>query len=108
MIDDVQRYYNIDRHRIYATGMSAGGGMASVSACHMADSLTPYNGGSRWGTPILPVSAPFASYERRDGCTGRSRPHPARQQRHPRLRARLPQGRRKALGLSTPFFNAVA
>lgn len=47
MIDDVQRYYNIDRHRICATGMSAGGGMASVSACHMADSLTPYNGGSR-------------------------------------------------------------
>ena len=37
MIDDVQRYYNIDRRRIYATGMSTGGGMAAVSACHMAD-----------------------------------------------------------------------
>ncbi len=37
MIDDVQRYYNIDRKRIYATGMSTGGGMAAVSACHMAD-----------------------------------------------------------------------
>lgn len=105
MIDDVQRYYNIDRHRIYATGMSTGGGMAAVSACHMADlfagvagvsgayyapvnqgcqnlpiafmalhgmadTLTPYNGGSRWGTPILPVPALFASYERRNGCTG--------------------------------------
>ncbi len=37
MINDVQRYYNIDRRRIYATGMSTGGGMAAVSACHMAD-----------------------------------------------------------------------
>ena len=37
MINDVQRYYNIDRKRIYATGMSTGGGMAAVSACHMAD-----------------------------------------------------------------------
>lgn len=37
MIDDVQRYYNVDRRRIYATGMSTGGGMAAVSACHMAD-----------------------------------------------------------------------
>ena len=37
MIDDLQRYYNIDRRRIYATGMSTGGGMAAVSACHMAD-----------------------------------------------------------------------
>lgn len=37
MINDVQRYYNIDLRRIYATGMSTGGGMAAVSACHMAD-----------------------------------------------------------------------
>ena len=37
MINDVQRYYNIDRRRIFATGMSTGGGMAAVSACHMAD-----------------------------------------------------------------------
>lgn len=37
MINDVQRYYNIDRRRIYATGMSTGGGMAALSACHMAD-----------------------------------------------------------------------
>lgn len=37
MIADVQRYYNIDRRRIYATGMSTGGGMAAVSACHMPD-----------------------------------------------------------------------
>ncbi|WP_230471867.1 alpha/beta hydrolase family esterase [Corynebacterium fournieri] len=37
MINDVERYYNIDRRRIYATGMSTGGGMAAVSACHMAD-----------------------------------------------------------------------
>ena len=37
MINDVQRYYNIDRRRIYATGMSTGGGMSAVSACHMAD-----------------------------------------------------------------------
>ena len=40
MINDVQRYYNIDRRRIYATGMSTGGGMAAVSACHMADLLS--------------------------------------------------------------------
>lgn len=37
MIDDLGSHYNIDRSRIYATGMSAGGGMAAVSACHMAD-----------------------------------------------------------------------
>ena len=37
MINDVQRYYHIDRRRIFATGMSTGGGMAAVSACHMAD-----------------------------------------------------------------------
>ncbi|GAB3076059.1 alpha/beta hydrolase family esterase [Corynebacterium aquatimens] len=37
MINDLQRYYNIDRGRIYATGLSTGGGMAAVTGCHMAD-----------------------------------------------------------------------
>ena len=105
MINDVQRYYNIDRKRIFATGMSTGGGMAAVSACHMADifagvagvsgayyapvnqgcqnlpvafmalhgmndGLMPYNGAVRRGQRVMPVPELFASYERRNGCTG--------------------------------------
>lgn len=55
MINDVQRYYNIDRRRIYATGMSTGGGMAAVSACHMADLFAGVAGVS--GAYYWPVNA---------------------------------------------------
>lgn len=35
IIDEVDRTYNIDRGRIYATGHSNGGGMTAVVACHL-------------------------------------------------------------------------
>lgn len=35
IIDELDRTYNIDRHRIYATGHSNGGGMTAVVACHL-------------------------------------------------------------------------
>lgn len=37
IIDDVSAKYSIDSSRIYATGMSQGGGMAAGLACHMSD-----------------------------------------------------------------------
>ncbi|APT93560.1 hypothetical protein CPHO_00180 [Corynebacterium phocae] len=37
VIDRVQASYNIDRGRIYATGMSTGSGMAAVLGCHASD-----------------------------------------------------------------------
>ncbi|WP_448854073.1 alpha/beta hydrolase family esterase [Corynebacterium frankenforstense] len=37
MIDDVAGKYTVDRARVYATGLSTGGGMAMVAACHMPD-----------------------------------------------------------------------
>lgn len=108
----LQREYNVDRSRIYATGMSQGGGMAAISACHMsdifagvaavsgafyapvnmncantpvafmdihgmADTVTPYYGGERWGAPILSVQTMFVSYERRNACAGGVDRHPA-------------------------------
>lgn len=54
MIDDLQRYYNIDRSRLYATGMSTGGGMAAVAACHMPDLFAGVAGVSgAYYTPVL-------------------------------------------------------
>lgn len=35
IINEVDRTYNIDRRRIYATGHSNGGGMTAVVACHL-------------------------------------------------------------------------
>lgn len=35
IIDEVDRTYNVDRRRIYATGHSNGGGMTAVVACHL-------------------------------------------------------------------------
>lgn len=35
IIDELDRTYNIDRRRIYATGHSNGGGMTAVVACHL-------------------------------------------------------------------------
>ena len=35
IIDEVDRTYNVDRSRIYATGHSNGGGMTAVVACHL-------------------------------------------------------------------------
>lgn len=35
IIDEIDRTYNIDRGRIYATGHSNGGGMTAVVACHL-------------------------------------------------------------------------
>lgn len=105
VVADVQRRYHVDHRRIYATGMSNGGGMAAVSACHMpdifagvaavagayyepvnqncasepvaflaihgmADPITPYYGGRRWGVKQLPVPEMFQSYERRNRCAG--------------------------------------
>ena len=35
IINEVDRTYNIDRSRIYATGRSNGGGMTAVVACHL-------------------------------------------------------------------------
>lgn len=55
MINDLHRHYNIDRGRIYATGMSTGGGMAAVSACHMADIFAGVAGVS--GAYYAPVNA---------------------------------------------------
>ena len=39
IIDEIDRDYLIDRQRIYATGFSNGGGMATVLACHMPDTF---------------------------------------------------------------------
>nr|WP_272885063.1 PHB depolymerase family esterase [Corynebacterium phoceense] len=35
IIDELDRTYNVDRRRIYATGHSNGGGMTAVVACHL-------------------------------------------------------------------------
>ena len=35
IIDEIDRTYNVDRRRIYATGHSNGGGMTAVVACHL-------------------------------------------------------------------------
>jgi|GEM_PF-273420 hypothetical protein len=39
IIEEIDKDYLIDRQRIYATGFSNGGGMATVLACHMPDTF---------------------------------------------------------------------
>jgi len=39
LVDKLESTYNIDRHRIYANGLSNGGGMAFVLSCTMSDRL---------------------------------------------------------------------
>ncbi|CAM3990691.1 alpha/beta hydrolase family esterase [Corynebacterium frankenforstense] len=53
MIDDVAGKYSVDRARVYATGMSTGGGMAMVAACHLPDvfaAVAPVSGA--YYTPV--------------------------------------------------------
>ncbi|MFI5505261.1 alpha/beta hydrolase family esterase [Corynebacterium kutscheri] len=37
IIDEVAHHYTVDRERIYATGMSNGGGMAALLGCHVPE-----------------------------------------------------------------------
>ncbi|MBI2570230.1 MAG: hypothetical protein HYV63_24775 [Candidatus Schekmanbacteria bacterium] len=39
LIDVLERAYNIDPRRIYADGLSGGGGMAFVLACRLSDRI---------------------------------------------------------------------
>ncbi|HEX9162465.1 MAG TPA: PHB depolymerase family esterase [Thermoanaerobaculia bacterium] len=39
LVDKLESSYNIDRHRIYANGLSNGGGMSFVLSCTMSDRL---------------------------------------------------------------------
>jgi polyhydroxybutyrate depolymerase len=40
LIDELERQYNIDRTRIYANGLSNGGGMSILLGCTLADRIT--------------------------------------------------------------------
>ncbi len=55
MIEDVASMLNIDRKRIYSTGMSGGGRMTSRLACELSD--------------ILAAAAPVAGLQYPDSCT---------------------------------------
>ncbi len=39
MIDELQKKYNVDKKRIYATGISNGGAMTNLIACKLADKI---------------------------------------------------------------------
>lgn len=54
MIEDVAAMLNIDRKRIYSTGMSGGGRMTSRLACELSD--------------VLAAAAPVAGLQYPDGC----------------------------------------
>jgi poly(3-hydroxybutyrate) depolymerase len=65
LIDELKKDYPIDPARIYMTGFSNGGGMASTFALLHADvlaGLVPVSGGWREnvGTPALPIEPPAA------------------------------------------------
>lgn len=47
VIDRTEMAYNVDRHRLYATGMSTGSGMAAILGCHASDlfaAIAPVSG----------------------------------------------------------------
>ncbi len=55
LIDDLAARYNIDRTRIYANGLSNGGGMSYLLACQLADRIAAAGGVS--GAYLFPLSA---------------------------------------------------
>ena len=55
LIDMLSASYNIDQTRIYANGLSNGGGMSYVLACQLADRIAA--AGSVSGAYLLPLSA---------------------------------------------------
>ncbi len=85
LIDKLEESYNIDKTRIYANGMSNGGGMAFVLSCTLsdriaavpviafhgtADPVCPYNGGwSKLAGGTFPSVPGFmANWSRRNRC----------------------------------------
>lgn len=54
LIDTLSARYNIDQTRIYANGLSNGGGMSYVLACQLADRIAAAGGVS--GAYLLPLS----------------------------------------------------
>ncbi|MFF5172598.1 alpha/beta hydrolase family esterase [Micromonospora sp. NPDC000089] len=85
LLDALTGGYCVDRSRIYATGISNGGGMANYLACHLADRIaaiasvvgnmyTPKDGGCRPSRPvsILDIHAaddPIVPYDGDPGDT---------------------------------------
>ncbi len=57
VLDDLERIANVDRHRVFATGMSNGGMMAYRLAAEMSDRIAA----------IAPVSGPMGTKECRPG-----------------------------------------
>src|SRR2546428_6970425 len=64
LIDTLEAAYNIDPTRIYANGLSAGGGMAFVLSCTLSDRIAAVRLGAGaqpmdwgWGTDQRPVPA---------------------------------------------------
>ena len=52
LIDDLEDHYNIDPTRIYANGLSIGGGMAFLLACRLSERITAI--GSVSGAYLMP------------------------------------------------------
>ena len=71
LLADIQSEWNIDPHRIYATGMSNGGGMANRLACDLADqiaAIAPVAGGYYYWEDCAPARpiAVIAFHGKRD------------------------------------------
>jgi polyhydroxybutyrate depolymerase len=54
LLDQVQRAYNVDTNRVYANGLSNGGGMSALLACKLSDRIAA--AGSVSGAYLLPRS----------------------------------------------------
>ncbi|MEO6361978.1 MAG: PHB depolymerase family esterase [Caldimonas sp.] len=74
VLDDLPAFADIDRRRVYATGLSNGGMMAYRVACELADRNLPYGGGVGSGA-IVPhevrsVAVAVDFWRAHDGCSG--------------------------------------